>query len=73
VARPSQMQIWGELVAAFTPYTTSAGLFAGTRPSWIPNELDLQRIMSYITYEEIYWNVPDVLAISLRGANELPI
>lgn len=67
------MQIWGELVAAFTPYTTSAGLFVGTRPSWIPDELDLQRIMSYITYEEIYWNVPDVLQISLRGSNELPI
>lgn len=58
--------------AVFTPYSTLGNL-AGAKPTWIPDELDILRIQSYQTYEEIYWNVPDVYKISLRGTNELPI
>ena len=60
------------MAGTFTPYTTVAEYF-GAKPTWIPNELDVQRIQSYQTYEELYWNVPDVLKVSLRGSNELPI
>lgn len=56
----------------FTPYSTGADLF-GTKPNWIPNELDILRIQSYQTYQEIYWNVPDVFKVSIRGTNDLPI
>ncbi|MET0416538.1 MAG: hypothetical protein ABW022_11015 [Actinoplanes sp.] len=56
----------------FTPYSTGADYF-GTKPTWIPDELDIQRILSYQTYEQLYWNVPDVLKISLRGTNTLPL
>lgn len=56
----------------FTPYSTGAEYF-GAKPSWIPNELDILRIQSYQTYEELYWNVPDVLKVSLRGTNTLPM
>lgn len=57
---------------AFTPYTTGVEYF-GTKPSWIPNDLDIMRIQSYQAYEEIYWNVPEIFKVSLRGANALPI
>lgn len=56
----------------FTPYSTGVEYF-GTKPSWIPNDLDIQRIQSYQTYEEMYWNAPDVFQVSLRGSNALPI
>lgn len=59
-------------MATFTPYITGAPFF-GQKPSWIPNELDQQRIQSYQVYEEIYWNVPDTFKVSLRGTNDLPI
>lgn len=58
--------------AVFTPYTTAAAFF-GQKPSWIPDALDQERIQSYQLYEEIYWNVPDIFKISLRGANNLPL
>lgn len=58
--------------AVFTPYSTGAEFF-GTKPTWIPDPLDIQRIQSYQTYEEMYWNVPDIFKISLRGTNALPI
>jgi hypothetical protein len=60
------------MVAVFTPYTTASSLF-GTKPSWIPSELDQQRIQSYLLYEQIYWNVPDIFKVSLRGSNDAPI
>lgn len=60
------------MAGTFTPYSTGAEFF-GTKPSWIPNELDIERIQSYQTYEEIYWNVPDTFKVSLRGTNVLPI
>lgn len=56
----------------FTPYSTGAEFF-GQKPTWIPDELDIQRIQSYQTYEQMYWNVPDIFKVSLRGSNDLPI
>lgn len=56
----------------FTPYST-VGDFFGAKPTWIPDDLDVMRIQSYQTYEQMYWNVPDIFKISLRGANSLPL
>jgi hypothetical protein len=56
----------------FTPYSTGVEFF-GTKPSWIPNELDVQRIQSYQTYEQMYWNAGDVFQVSLRGSNSSPL
>lgn len=60
------------MATAFTPYSTGAEFF-GTKPTWIPDELDIARIQSYQIYEEMYWNVPDTFKVSLRGTNTLPI
>src|SRR5688500_15500307 len=60
------------MAGLFTPYSTASSLF-GTKPSWIPDELDIQRIQSYQLYQEIYWNVPDVFKVALRGSNDAPI
>jgi hypothetical protein len=60
------------MAGTFTPYSTGAEFF-GTKPTWIPDELDIERILSYQTYEEIYWNSPDVMKVSLRGTNNLPM
>lgn len=57
---------------AFTPYSTGAEFF-GTKPTWVPDELDVARIQSYQTYEEMYWNQPDTFKVSLRGTNALPM
>lgn len=56
----------------FTPYST-VGEFASAKPTWIPDELDIERIQSYQSYEQMYWNVPDIFKVSLRGTNDLPI
>lgn len=56
----------------FTPYSTVSTFF-GAKPTWIPDDLDVMRILSYQTYEEMYWNVPDIFKVSLRGTNDLPI
>lgn len=56
----------------FTPYSTGAFMF-GPKPTWIPDPLDVQRIQSYQLYEQVYWNVPDVFKITMRGANDAPI
>lgn len=56
----------------FTPYSTVSPLF-GAKPSWIPDELDQQRIMAYQTYEELYWNVPNSLKLVPRGSNDQPV
>jgi len=57
----------------FTPYTTGEPFFQGSKPSWIPGDLDIMRIQAYQLYEEMYWNVPTVFQVSLRGSNEQPI
>lgn len=56
----------------FTPYSTGEEFF-GAKPTWISDDLDIQRILSYQLYEQMYWNVPDVFKVSLRGSNSLPI
>lgn len=60
------------MATAFTPYSTGAEFF-GTKPTWIPDELDIMRIQSYQAYEEMYWNSPDTFKVSLRGTNDLPM
>lgn len=60
------------MVAVFTPYTTGKDLF-GPKPSWVFDDLDIQRIQSYQLYEEIYWNVPDIFKVAFRGTNDKPI
>lgn len=56
----------------FTPYSTGAEFF-GAKPTWIQDELDILRIQSYQTYEKMYWNVPDIFKVALRGSNSQPI
>lgn len=56
----------------FTPYSTASSFF-GAKPTWIPDDLDVMRIQSYQTYEQMYWNAPDVFKVSLRGSNSLPL
>lgn len=56
----------------FTPYSTGAEFF-GQKPAWISDELDAQRVMSYSLYEMLYWNMPDILKVALRGSNTQPI
>lgn len=56
----------------FTPYSTGAEFF-GAKPTWIQDDIDVQRIQSYDTYEQMYWNLPDVFKVTLRGSNSLPI
>lgn len=48
-------------------------MFSGAKPSWLSNELDQQRIQSYLLYEQIYWNVPGVFQLSQRGTNDKPL
>jgi hypothetical protein len=60
------------MATTFTPYTTAADLF-GPKPQWVPMVLDQERLLSYMLYEQIYWNVPDVFKVSLRGSNTLPV
>jgi hypothetical protein len=60
------------MVAVFTPYSTAAPLF-GTKPGWVLNELDIQRIQSYQLYEQIYWTVPDIFKVKFRGTNDKAI
>ena len=43
------------------------------KPTWVPNELDIQRIASYTLYEQIYWTVPDTLKLVARGYEDKPI
>ena len=55
----------------FTPYSTISP-FTTVFPSWVP-ELDKERIASYQTYEEIYWNHPETFELMVRGSDSLPI
>lgn len=55
----------------FTPYST-VRTFSATLPSWVPAE-DQERIASYQTYEEIYWNHPETFKLVVRGTENKPI
>lgn len=56
----------------FTPYSTGAEFF-GQKPAYVSDELDAARLQSYSLYEQLYWNMPDILKIALRGSNSQPI
>jgi hypothetical protein len=56
----------------FTPYSTVRNLM-GTLPTWIPDQLDQERILSYQVYEQIYWGVPETFKIVARGTEDKPI
>jgi hypothetical protein len=58
---------------AFTPYSTLRTMFPSAMPTWIPNVLDQQRILSYQLYEQIYWNVPDTFKLVARGTEDKPV
>lgn len=60
------------MAVEFTPYATGESLF-GTKPSWVADPLDQKRLMSYVLYEQIYWNVPDVFRLTQRGTDDKPI
>jgi hypothetical protein len=57
----------------FTPYSTLNTMFPATKPTWIPDVIDQQRIMSYQIYEEIFENVPSVFKLVARGRQDKPI
>jgi hypothetical protein len=58
----------------FTPYSTLAvGYFPSTKPSWIPEDLDQARIMSYQLYEQMYWTAPNTFTVVARGTEDKPI
>jgi hypothetical protein len=56
----------------YTPYSTLTDLFP-TAPTWPPNTIDQQRVLSYELYENIYWTVPAVFRLSMRGTEDKPI
>lgn len=62
------------MTAPMSPYST-LNLFSDPTklPSWVPDELEQQRIMSYQIYEQIYWNVPETYKIVFRGEEDKPI
>lgn len=57
----------------FTPYSTLRPFFPQARPTWVPDPLDQERIMSYQLYEQIYWNVPETFKLVARGTEDKPI
>lgn len=56
-----------------TPYSTLEFFWPTSKPTWIPDELDQMRIMSYQVYEQIYWNVPTTFKLVARGTEDKPI
>lgn len=57
-----------------TPYSTIRPLFTPSRaPSWVHNPIDAERVQSYLTYDDIYWTVPDTFKLTLRGTDNRPI
>lgn len=61
------------MTAPFTPYSTLRGMMPATKPSWIANQLDQERILSYQLYEQIYWSVPETFKLVARGTEDKPI
>lgn len=58
----------------FTPYATGRALFGGVaKPSFISDSLEIERLQSYLLYEQIYWNAPEIFKLSMRGTNNMPI
>lgn len=58
----------------FTPYATGRTLFGGVaKPAFISDSLEIERLQSYLLYEQIYWNAPEIFKLSMRGTNNLPV
>lgn len=55
----------------FTPYSTVSA-FTSSLPAWVP-ALEQERIASYLTYEQIYWNHPETFKLVVRGTENSPI
>lgn len=56
----------------YTPYSTIRDLLPQA-PSWPPTTVDQERVLSYELYEKIYWAVPTVFRLSMRGTEDKPI
>lgn len=61
------------MTAPMTPYSTLQLFWPQAMPTWIPSELDQQRIQSYQIYEQIYWNMPETFKLVYRGQEDKPI
>lgn len=62
-----------QAVEAFTPYVNVTSAFSGGLPTWM-DTYDAERINSYQTYEQMYWNVPETFKLVMRGEeNNTPI
>lgn len=61
------------MTTPMTPYSTLQYFWPAGMPTWIPDELDQQRISSYAIYEQIYWNVPTTFKLVYRGQEDKPI
>lgn len=58
----------------FTPYASGRVLFGGVKkPSFISDSLEIERLQSYLLYEQIYWNAPEIFKLSMRGTNSMPV
>lgn len=57
----------------FTPYSTLVPFFPSTKPSWVPDDLDQARIMSYQLYEQMFWTAPNTFTLVSRGTEDKPI
>jgi hypothetical protein len=56
----------------FTPYSTIRPFFGSNVPTWVP-EIEAERIASYTTYQEIYWNNPETFRLVARGSENQAI
>lgn len=56
----------------FTPYSTAEKLITAA-PAWVADEIEAQRIGSYMLYEQMYWNVPEAFKVVQRGEDSSPI
>lgn len=54
-----------------TPYSTVTPYGVGY-PTWIPDE-DVERIQSYLTYDNMYWNVDETFELIRRAEDGTPI
>jgi hypothetical protein len=62
------------MATELTPYSTAVPLLStAMKPTWVPDDLDVERIASYQLYEQIYWTVPDTLKLVARGYEDKPI
>lgn len=53
-------------------YSSALYLLPSSLPSWLDQD-DAIRRLTYELYEDIYWNVPGVFKLDMRGTNNRPI